>query len=114
MLNMIEWWLCLVMPPEEVEEIARFKKLTAEQKAMLLSATKTPRCYTEGVVLASRIEALFRAVPPSLYLALGMTEKEEKAARRVIMQAQGVSELAAAKQIAHQLDVARGIAKAAA
>jgi hypothetical protein len=64
MLNMIEWWLCLVMPPEEVEEIARFKKLTDEQKAMLLSATKTPRCYTEGVVLASRIEALFRAVPP--------------------------------------------------
>ncbi|PVZ81197.1 conjugative transfer ATPase [Serratia sp. S1B] len=111
MLNMIEWWLCLVMPPEEVEEIARFKKLTAEQKAMLLSATKTPRCYTEGVVLASRIEALFRAVPPSLYLALGMTEKEEKAARRAIMQAQGVTELAAAKQIAHQLDVARGIAK---
>lgn len=46
MLNMIEWWLYLVMPPEEVEEIARFKKLTAEQKAMLLSATKTPRCYT--------------------------------------------------------------------
>lgn len=113
MLNMIEWWLCLVMPPEEVEEIARFKKLTSEQKAMLLSATKTPRCYTEGVVLAGRIEALFRAVPPSLYLALGMTEKEEKAARRAIMQEQGVPELAAAKQIAHQLDIVRGIAKAA-
>ncbi|KMQ77194.1 type VI secretion protein [Edwardsiella ictaluri] len=110
MLNMIEWWLCLVMPPEEVEEIARFKKLTAEQKAMLLSATKTPRCYTEGVVLASRIEALFRAVPPSLYLALGMTEKYEKAARRALMVEHGISELDAAKRIAHQLDIARGIA----
>ncbi|EFH3744902.1 conjugative transfer ATPase [Escherichia coli] len=110
MLNMIEWWLCLVMPPEEVEEIARFKKLTAEQKAMLLSATKTPRCYTEGVVLASRIEALFRAVPPSLYLALGMTEKDEKAARRALMVEHGISELDAAKQIAYQLDIARGIA----
>lgn len=110
MLNMIEWWLCLVMPPEEVEEIARFKKLTAEQKAMLLSATKTPRCYTEGVVLASRIEALFRAVPPSLYLALGMTEKDEKAARRALMVEHGISELDAAKHIAHQLDIARGIA----
>lgn len=110
MLNMIEWWLCLVMPPEEVEEIARFKKLTAEQKAMLLSATKTPRCYTEGVVLASRIEALFRAVPPSLYLALGMTEKDEKAARRALMVEHGISELDAAKRIAHQLDIARGIA----
>lgn len=109
MLNMIEWWLCLVMPPEEVEEIARFKKLTTEQKAMLLSATKTPRCYTEGVVLASRIEALFRAVPPSLYLALGMTEKDEKAARRALMVEYGISELDAAKRVAHQLDIARGI-----
>ncbi|MCS6715156.1 conjugative transfer ATPase [Proteus terrae] len=109
MLNMIEWWLCLVMPPEEVEEIARFKKLTPEQKAMLLSATKTPRCYTEGVVLASRIEALFRAVPPSLYLALGMTEKEEKAERKALMIEHGISELEAAKQIAERLDKVRGI-----
>lgn len=109
MLNMIEWWLCLVMPPEEVEEIARFRKLTDEQKAMLLSATKTPRCYTEGVVLASRIEALFRAVPPSLYLALGMTEKEEKAARRELMIKHGSSELEAAKRVARELDKGRGI-----
>lgn len=108
MLNMIEWWLCLVMPPEEVEEIARFKKLTSEQKAMLLSATKTPRCYTEGVVLASRIEALFRAVPPSLYLALGMTEKEEKAERKELMVEHGISELEAAKRIAVRLDEVRG------
>ncbi|WP_219495319.1 conjugative transfer ATPase [Proteus terrae] len=109
MLNMIEWWLCLVMPPEEVEEIARFKKLTPEQKAMLLSATKTPRCYTEGVVLASRIEALFRAVPPSLYLALGMTEKEEKAERKELMVEHGISELEAAKRIAVRLNEVRGI-----
>ncbi|MEY0489106.1 conjugative transfer ATPase [Proteus terrae] len=109
MLNMIEWWLCLVMPPEEVEEIARFKKLTPEQKAMLLSATKTPRCYTEGVVLACRIEALFRAVPPSLYLALGMTEKEEKAERKALMIEHGISELEAAKLMAVRLDKVRGI-----
>lgn len=109
MLNMIEWWLCLVMPPEEVEQIARFKKLTEEQKAMLLSANKAKNCYTEGVVLASRIEALFRAVPPSLYLALGMTEKEEKAERRVLMTEHGITELAAARLVARKLDRARGI-----
>ncbi|MGE4989568.1 conjugative transfer ATPase [Yersinia enterocolitica] len=109
MLNMIEWWLCLVMPPEEVEEIARFKKLTTEQKAMLLSATKAQHCYTEGVVLANRIEALFRAVPPSLFLALGMTEKEEKAARKALMTEHGISELEAAKLVAKKLDIARGI-----
>lgn len=109
MLNMAEWWLCLTMPPDEVEQISRFKKLTIEQKAMLLSATKLPRCYTEGVVLAKRVEALFRAVPPSLYLALGMTEKEEKAERRQLMNEYNCSELAAAFHVARKLDKARGI-----
>ena len=32
MLNMAEWWVCLTMPPEEVNDIARFKALTEEQK----------------------------------------------------------------------------------
>ncbi len=109
MLNMAEWWLCLTMPPDEVEQISRFKKLTDEQKAMLLSATKLPRCYTEGVVLAKRVEALFRAVPPSLYLALGMTEKEEKAERRQLMNEYNCSELEAAFHVARKLDKARGI-----
>ncbi|MHA3198045.1 conjugative transfer ATPase [Yersinia pseudotuberculosis] len=109
MLNMAEWWLCLTMPPDEVEQISRFKKLTEEQKTMLLSATKLPRCYTEGVVLAKRVEALFRAVPPSLYLALGMTEKEEKAERRQLMTEHNCSELEAAFHVAQKLDRARGM-----
>lgn len=75
---------------------------------MLLSANKAKHCYTEGVVLASRIEALFRAVPPSLYLALGMTEKEEKAQRRALMNEYGISELGAAKRVARQMDELRG------
>ncbi|MFV8810455.1 conjugative transfer ATPase [Yersinia enterocolitica] len=109
MLNMAEWWLCLAMPPDEVEQISRFKKLTEEQKNMLLSATKLPGCYTEGVVLAKRVEALFRIVPPSLYLALGMTEKEEKAQRRQLMNQHHCSELEAAFLMARKLDRARGI-----
>ncbi len=56
MLNMAEWWLCLTMPPDEVEQIARFKKLNEEQKSVLLSASKLPRCYTEGVVLAKKLK----------------------------------------------------------
>ncbi|MEH4661154.1 conjugative transfer ATPase [Phytobacter diazotrophicus] len=109
MLNMAEWWICLVMPPEEVEQIARFKTLTDEQKAMLLSATKLPKKYTEGVVLSRKVQALFRAVPPSLYLALGMTEKEEKAERRAIMTELNCSELDAAYEVARRLDIGRGI-----
>jgi len=109
MLNMAEWWVCLVMPPDEVEQIARFKTLTDEQKTMLLSATKLPRKYTEGVILSRKVQALFRAVPPSLYLALGMTEKEEKAERRSIMNEHQCSELEAAFHVARRLDESRGM-----
>ena len=109
MLNMAEWWVCLTMPPEEVNNIARFKALTEEQKAVLLSAGKLSGCYTEGVVLAKKVEALFRVVPPSIYLALGMTEKEEKAERRALMKAHQCSELEAAFHVARKLDRLRGL-----
>ncbi|MDM2974051.1 conjugative transfer ATPase [Citrobacter sp. CK198] len=109
MLNMAEWWMCLTMPPEEVKDIARFKALTEEQKSVLLSASKLSGCYTEGVILSEHVEALFRAVPPSLYLALGMTEKEEKAERRALMQEFGCSELEAAFKVAYKLDRLRGL-----
>lgn len=109
MLNMIEWWICLNMPLAEIEEIARFKKLSPAQKALLLSASKEPGKYTEGVVLSKNLETLFRAVPPSLYLALAQTEPEEKAARWNLMQQYGCSELEAAMRVATQIDQARGI-----
>lgn len=96
LLNMIEWWELLVMPLEEVEQVSRFKSLTPEQRQLLLSATKAPGKYTEGVVLSPRVEALFRVVSPALWLALGMTEKHEKAERMRIMREFGCSELEAA------------------
>lgn len=98
MLNMIEWWICLNMPPDEVEKISRFRELTPAQKALMLSARKESGKYTEGVLLSKSMEVLFRAVPPSLYLALAlaMTESEKKKERYDIMQSQGVSELDAA------------------
>ncbi|MFO2375796.1 conjugative transfer ATPase, partial [Pseudomonas aeruginosa] len=34
MLNMIEWWICLSMPPDEVEKVARFRELNPAQKAL--------------------------------------------------------------------------------
>ncbi|MBA8306150.1 type IV secretory pathway, VirB4 component [Klebsiella michiganensis] len=109
LLNMIEWWELLVMPPEEVEQLERFKNLTKEQKQLLLSATKASGKYTEGVVLATKIEALFRVVPPSLFLALGMTEKHEKAERAQLMRELGISELDAAIRVARRIDRARGL-----
>ncbi|MCL2897180.1 conjugative transfer ATPase [Brenneria tiliae] len=112
LLNMIEWWELLVIPPEEVEQLERFKALTEEQRLLLLSAQKAPGKYTEGVVLASKVEALFRVVPPSLFLALGMTEKHEKAQRAQLIREQGISELDAAILVARELDEKRGLTTA--
>ncbi|HIE4272013.1 TPA: conjugative transfer ATPase [Pseudomonas aeruginosa] len=109
MLNMMEWWLCLGMPPDEVEKIARFRELTPAQKALMLSARKEAGKFTEGVLLSRSMELLFRAVPPSLYLALAQTEPEEKAERYQLMQHHGISELDAAVKIAEHIDQARGI-----
>ncbi|EPW1515392.1 conjugative transfer ATPase [Salmonella enterica subsp. diarizonae serovar 48:r:z] len=114
MLNMAEWWICLTMPPDEIEQISRFRSLTDEQKAMLASARKGAKkngipCYTEGVVLARNWNALFRSVPPSLYLALGMTEKDEKAQRRELMKTHQCSELEAVFMVAKALDEKRGV-----
>lgn len=52
---------------KEVEDIARFRTLSEEQKSVLLSASKLSGRYTEGVVLSKKIEALFRAVPPACF-----------------------------------------------
>lgn len=109
MLNMIEWWICLSMPPDEVEKIARFRELNASQKALMLSARKEAGKFSEGVVLSKSMEVLFRAVPPSLWLAMAMTEPEEKAERFQLMQQHGISELDAAFMIAEKIDRARGI-----
>lgn len=110
LLSMIEWWELLNLSNDEVEQVNRFRRLTEAQKLMLLSAKKSDKKYTEGVVLATNMEALFRVVPPSLFLALGMTEKHEKAQRKQLMQQHQCSELDAALMVARDLDIKRGIA----
>lgn len=110
MLNMIEWWVCLTMPKDEVEQMARFRTLSDEQKFLLTSARKEPGKYVEGVVLSDMVEALFRNVPPSLFLSLAMTEKHEKSERSRLMKMHGISEVEAALMVANQIDHKRGIA----
>ncbi|MFC1040787.1 conjugative transfer ATPase [Pasteurella multocida] len=110
LLSMLEWWELLCLEKDEVEQVSRFKQLTPEQIFLVTSARKENRKYTEGVVLSSKMEALFRVVPPSLYLALAMTEPEEKAERAALMREFNISELDAAIKVAANIDLARGIA----
>ncbi len=109
LLNLIEWWMCLVMEKSEIGKLEVFKELTPEEHQMLLSMEKADRQYTEGVLMAKSMNSLFRCVPPSLILALSMTEKHEKVERATLMRELGVDEVAAAKQMAIDIDTARGI-----
>ena len=104
MLNMIEWWLCLAMTKDEIDQLARFRELTTDQRLLLASARKEPGKYVEGVVLSDEFQSLFRNVPPSLSLALAMTEKHEKAERKEIMDRRSCSEYEAACLIAQRIN----------
>ena len=107
MLNMMEWWMCLVMPKEEIDQIARFRELSDDQRLLLLSARKEPGKFVEGVVLSDKIETLFRNVPPALSLALAMSEKHEKAQRKQIMDQLECSEVEAAYEVAKRITQGR-------
>lgn len=102
-LSMCEVWDLLAMEKAEIEEVARFKSLTREQRLMIESARKEPGKYTEGVLLSASKQVLYRNVPPPLAIALAMTEPEEKAERRRIMDELQCSELDAAMHVAQRL-----------
>lgn len=108
-LNMCEWMIALVAPQEEVEQLAKFRQLSDEQRNLMLSARKEQKKYVEGTILADKIEALFRNVPPSLFLSLAGTEGYEKAQRAELMQQFGITELEAAEHVAAMIDHSRGI-----
>lgn len=108
LLQQPEWWICMTMNKKEVEEIARFKNLSQEEKEMLLSAQKEAGKFTEGVILSDRFNTLFRNVVPAIALALSQTEKHEKFERAQVMQAQNITEIEAVYQIADEIIKQRG------
>ncbi|SEG89202.1 conjugative transfer ATPase [Marinobacterium lutimaris] len=108
-LNMCEWLIALVAPQEEINQLARFRQLSDEQRHLMLSARKEQHKYVEGTILADKVEALFRNVPPSLFLSLAGTEGYEKAQRAELMQEFGITEVEAAYHVAAMIDHSRGI-----
>ncbi|WP_199438342.1 conjugative transfer ATPase [Vibrio owensii] len=110
LLSMIEWYYCLNTGIAEARHVKRYKNLSDEQVKLITSTRKQARAYTEGVVLSDKAEYQFRSVPPSLILAVSMTESSEKAERTSILKERGLrNELEAAYAVAANLDKARGI-----
>lgn len=106
-LSMCEYWMLLTMDKAEIEEVARFRQLTREQRLMMESARKEPPKYTEGVLIFAGGQMLFRNVPPALPIALAMTEGHEKAHRKRLMDEHGCSEMEAAFMVARELEEKR-------
>ncbi|HIF9337792.1 TPA: conjugative transfer ATPase [Photobacterium damselae] len=114
LLSMIEWYIVMLASETEIERIANYKRLSVEQKNMMLSTRKSDRQYTEGVILSNRHRCLFRAVPPSRSLTMAMTDKEEKAERqKECLELKSMNKphkpLDGAIYQAEKLDVLRGI-----
>ena len=97
----------LAVDEDEIDQIARFRTLTNEQRSMILSAHKKPGRYTEGAVLSSSLLNLFRSIPPPIALALAQTEKDEKAERDRLCRKHGLSELEAVEIIADRIRTQR-------
>ncbi len=97
MLTMMEHWILLGTSEDEIAKVEQFKTLTEEEKELFRSVKKENGKYTEGILLSSKYKGLFRNVPPRLSLSLGMSEGEEKAERKQIMDEHSVSEVAAAE-----------------
>ncbi|MFC5079628.1 F pilus assembly Type-IV secretion system for plasmid transfer [Vibrio thalassae] len=109
-LNNIEWFYCLNFGSEEARLVKDIKNLTDADVKLLESTRKLDRCYTEGVALTKRHRILFRVSPPSLMLAVAMTDSIEKAERRRLMKEMGITdELEAVYEMANRMDKARGI-----
>lgn len=106
-LSMCEYWMLLTMDRSEIEEVARFRKLSDEQRQMMESARKEPPKYTEGVLISATGQVLFRNIPPALPIALAMTEGHEKAHRKRLMDEHGCNEMEAAQMVARELTKAR-------
>lgn len=107
-LSMCEFWMLLTMDKSEIDQVARFRTLTAEQRQLMESARKAKHQYTEGVITTASGQFLFRNVPPALPLALAMTEGDEKAHRRRLMERHQCTELQAAMLVAEEISRNRG------
>lgn len=112
-LGLLEWWFLLNMEYKEVEDLCKYRNLTEEQKAMVLSCVKQKGAYTEAVIMGNPKtigEMLVRQVPPSVFLALAMTDPPEKAERKRLMDTHNLpTHFDAAMLMAQELDHIRGI-----
>ena len=101
------WWL-MKMAKTEIDQLAKVRELDPETRYLLDFPRKEGGRFVEGVSLSVKYPpTLVRYVPPSLILALGQTDGNEKDARRQLMEKHHIRELDAALMIAGEIDAQR-------
>ena len=101
------WWL-MKMAKTEIDQLAKVRELDPETRYLLDFPRKEGGRFVEGISLSVKYPpTLVRYVPPSLILALGQTDGNEKDARRQLMEKHHISELGAALMIADEIDAVR-------
>ncbi len=98
-----EWWFALNMEKDELERIKKFKELNEHQSTLLTSTKKEYQKFTEGGVISSNVNTIFRAVPPAIVLALTGTEGTEIAKRHRLMKKYNINEAEAAFKVADEI-----------
>ncbi|SUX22981.1 conjugal transfer protein TrbE [Cardiobacterium valvarum] len=107
-LSNAEFWWLMKMSRKEVNELETIRNLTPEERHLLDFPRKEQQRFVEGVSFSGKFPAtLVRYIPPSLILALGQTDGNEKDARNRLMKEHEISELEAAYMIADQITAAR-------
>ena len=101
------WWL-MKMAKTEIDQLAKVRELDPETRYLLDFPRKEGGRFVEGISLSVKYPpTLVRYVPPSLILALGQTDGNEKDARRQLMEKHHIGELDAALLIADEIDAVR-------
>ncbi|MBL4705664.1 MAG: conjugative transfer ATPase [Flavobacteriales bacterium] len=111
-LKLNEWMLVLAVERSEDDDIAKLKKLTVEQRALMASVTSEKPKYSEGFVICRNkalTDQVFRNIPPSLVLVMGWSDPEEKKLLADIMKENDCDELTAVEIAANMIDKARGL-----
>lgn len=103
MIGMMEYWIAMSMPPQQIELTRSFRPITNEQASMMSQCRMNKGKFSEGCVLVQDRVMQFRSVPPSSTLALSQTAPDEKAARFQIMEEQGISEYEAILAVAENI-----------
>lgn len=107
MLGMMEYFISLKIPPNEIDLTREFRPITDEQAETMLQNRMNPGKYSEGCILQEDKVLQFRTVPPSLIFGLASTSPEEKAARKKVQDELGLSELDAIFHMTQQMRVER-------